>query len=141
MSNFFQNIVGKGDKPITDVEEQIIYEMLLNGDRKSAVLSTMLEQGYEKNQLKDAIEEKAIQVKEYKHSPEGIKEMIDINKKRIKNGFIAIILGGVLTVVAYLVSGIFDAFYFYFFYGAILWGMYSLVRGIIGFIIYKSVRR
>lgn len=138
MSNFFQNIVGKGDKPITDVEKQIIYEMLLNGERKSAVLSTMLEQGYEKNQLKDAIEEEAIQVKEYKHSPEGIKEMAEINRKRIKNGLIAIILGVVLTTVGYLVSGVFDALYFYFFYGAVLWGMYSLVRGIIGFVMYKS---
>lgn len=138
MSNFLQNIAGKGDKPITDVERQRIYEMLLNGDRKSAVLSTMLEKGYEKNQLREAIEEKALQVKEFKHSPEGIKEMTVINKKRIKNGLISIGFGVVLTVIGYFISGVFDAPYFYLFYGAVLWGIYSLIRGIIGFTIYKS---
>lgn len=138
MSNFLQNMVGKGDKPITDVEKQRIYEMLLNGERRSAILSTMLEEGYEKNQLKAAIEQKALEVKEYKKSPEGIKEMTVINKKRIKNGLISIAFGVVLTVVGYLISGVFDAFYFYIFYGAVLWGVYSLIRGIIGFAMYKS---
>lgn len=32
MSNFLQNIAGKGDKLITDVERHRIYEMLLKGD-------------------------------------------------------------------------------------------------------------
>lgn len=141
MSNIFQNIVGKGDKPITDVEKQKIYEMLLNGDRRSAILSTMLEQGYEKNQLKSAIEEKFIEVKEYKKSPEGIKEMVEINKQRVKSGLIGIGLGVVLTIVGYQISGVFDAPYFYLFYGAVLWGIYSLIKGIIGFLVYKGKQK
>lgn len=138
MSNFLQNMVGKGDKPIADLEKQRIYEMLLNGERRSAILSTMLEEGYEKNQLKAAIEEKFIEVKKYKKTPEGIKEMTEINKKRVKNGFIGIGLGVVLTIVGYQISGVLDAPYFYLFYGSVLWGFVSLIRGIIGFLMYKS---
>lgn len=112
--------------------------MLLHGNRKSAVLSTMLEKGFDKTQLKETIEQKALEVKEYKKSPEGIKEMTVINKKRVKNGLISIAFGVVLTIVGYQISGVFDAPYFYLFYGAVLWGIYSLVRGIIGLIVYKS---
>lgn len=138
MANSFQKILGKGKENVTEEANEVIYQMLLHGSRRSAVLSTMLEKGFDKTQLKEAIGTQSLRVKEYKQSLEGKTEMLEINKKRIKNGLISIILGIVITTVAYLISGVFDALYFYVFYGAILWGLYSLIRGLIGFSIYRT---
>ena len=66
-----------------------------------------------------------------------IKEMIEINKKRIKNGFISLVLGVVFTGVAYVISGVFDSLITYVFYGAIFWGIFTLIRGLIGLSSYK----
>jgi len=137
MVNSFQKILGTGKENVTEEARETIYQMLLNGSRKSAVLSTMLERGFDKNQLKEVIDEKASEVRNFKNSDEGIKTMVEINKKRIKNGLIGIVFGVVLTVVGYLISGVFDALYFYVFYGAILWGIYSLLRGLFGLVLYK----
>lgn len=137
MVNSFQKILGTGKENVTEEAKETIYQMLLHGSRKSAVLSTMLERGFDKNQLKEVIDEKALEVRNFKNSDEGIKTMVEINNKRIKNGLIGIVFGVVLTVVGYLISGVFDALYFYVFYGAILWGIYSLVRGLFGLVLYK----
>lgn len=137
MANTFQKILGKGKDPVTEQEKEVIYNMLLNGSRKSAVLSTMLEQGFDKEQLKVTIEEQSIKVKEYKKSDDGVKEMIDINKGRIKNGLISIALGTVLTVGGRIISGAFDWTIYYVFYGAIFWGIFTLIRGLIGLSSYK----
>jgi hypothetical protein len=138
MANTFQKILGKGKEPVTEKEEEIIYQMLLNGSRKSAVLSNMLEQGYDKEQLKEVIEKKSKEVKEYKKSDVGIKEMVEINRKRIKNGLIAFVLGIVLTTVMYVVSGVLDSVMTYVFYGAIFWGIFTFFRGLIGLSVYKT---
>jgi len=60
------------------------------------------------------------------------------NRGVVKSGLIGIGLGVVLTIVGYQISGVFDAPYFYIFYGTFLWGIVSLIRGIVGFVIYKS---
>jgi hypothetical protein len=85
-------------------------------------------------QAKKLMKKKLKEVKEYKKSDVGIKGMIEINRKRIKNGLIAFILGIVFIVVMYTISGVIDSIITYIFYGTIFWGL-------IGLSVYKTKER
>jgi hypothetical protein len=141
MANTFQKILGKGKEPVTEREEEWIFNMLLNGRRKSAVLNTMLGQGFDKLQSKATIEEQSRKVKKYKKSKVGIKEMVEINKKRSKNGMIAIVSGVILTIVLWNIPDFWGRSFDYAFSLFILWGIYSFARGSIGILIFKIKER
>jgi hypothetical protein len=138
MSNFFQNIIGKGDKPVTNLEEDAIFLMLLNGERKSALYSKMLEDGYKKEELKQTMKDMSEKVKEFKKTERGIQVMININKRRIKYGLITLGVGMVLLVALYSFFEEFDPVLGLFALGPGVGGLFWLIRGLVGLVFFRA---
>ena len=124
--------MSKEKKHITEIENARIFDMLLHGDRRSSVMSVMLEEGYAKDELKLAIQGKSEEVKAFKNTDEGITMLVAINKRRIKNGLIAIGIGLLLTIISYLISSSFNGVFYYLFFGSMIWGIVTFIQGIIG---------
>jgi hypothetical protein len=115
---------------------QSIAELI--GQRKSEekIVKKYSDQGIPELKIRTLYNEVVELGKQYRSSPEGRKELATKAQRQVLYGFLWAVGGGIATGVSYNSAGMGDSYFV--FYGAIVWGVIDIVRGIAGSIKFSS---
>jgi hypothetical protein len=114
---------------------EVIGELIGKGTSEEKIVSKFTSQGVPEEKIRHFYKEISILAAEYKESPEGRKELASKFSKRILYGVLWAVGGTIATFVSMDAAS--SGGTYYVFYGAIIWGVIDIIRGIIGWVKYS----
>lgn len=115
---------------------EAIGELIGEDTNEEKIVRKFVKQGIPEEKVRNFYNEITKLAAQYEESPEGRKEMAASYSRKIIYGILWAVGGIIATSVSMESAGYGDTYYV--FYGAIIWGVIDIVRGIAGWIKYSS---
>jgi len=113
-----------------------IGKLIGQGMKEEKIVSSFSKQGVPEEKVRNFYNEITKLAAEYKESPEGRKQLASQFSRRILYGVLWAVGGTIATVVS--MNSASSGGRYYIFWGAIIWGVIDIIRGIVGWSKYSS---
>ncbi|APV45006.1 zinc-ribbon domain-containing protein [Dehalogenimonas formicexedens] len=115
---------------------QQILQLILNGRDDKSLVKEFKNKGIPEELVRQYLAVAHSIIEEYKNTPEYAQAMVKASIKKMITGALWAIGGGIVTALTYSSAG--DGGTYVVFWGAIIFGIYDILRGLFGWIKYSS---
>jgi hypothetical protein len=115
-----------------------VANLLAAGRKDDKVVTDLVKAGQSQEYAAGLVGSLRQAIEAYKSSPEGIRAMVKKHRSQMIWGAVGIVVGLAVTIGTFK-AAIEGGGYYFIFYGPVIWGVYYLITGAIGYFKYKSM--